>query len=316
MSTSDETAESLVNQLVAAGVWPEPRLCAAILAKGSEAVAPLCAVLHRDPSSGPGAVDVAASLLGDLRDPTAIPDLLNLFRLYDDEVLESARESLVRFGKELIEPLLAIGRDSSLQCYPRTVAFDTAVTVAGDDLPARARIAEVMRDLLAECLQKGDKADDPDSDIATWMVNGLGDLADPLARELIDSAFKADLVDTYVIGPKDVDDLYREGGAKSDTEEPEPFLSSYERHYAEHIESKQRLAEYEERERLRREAYERNRPRPAPAASRPMAPPMPMPTAPEPIRNTEWRPRRNDPCWCGSGKKYKNCHLRADEGQK
>lgn len=22
---------------------------------------------------------------------------------------------------------------------------------------------------------------------------------------------------------------------------------------------------------------------------------------------------RNDPCWCGSGKKYKNCHLRSDE---
>ena len=24
---------------------------------------------------------------------------------------------------------------------------------------------------------------------------------------------------------------------------------------------------------------------------------------------------RNDPCWCGSGKKYKNCHMRADEGR-
>jgi preprotein translocase subunit SecA len=24
---------------------------------------------------------------------------------------------------------------------------------------------------------------------------------------------------------------------------------------------------------------------------------------------------RNDPCWCGSGKKYKQCHLRADEGR-
>jgi len=22
---------------------------------------------------------------------------------------------------------------------------------------------------------------------------------------------------------------------------------------------------------------------------------------------------RNDPCWCGSGKKYKKCHLEADE---
>ena len=24
---------------------------------------------------------------------------------------------------------------------------------------------------------------------------------------------------------------------------------------------------------------------------------------------------RNDPCWCGSGKKYKKCHLDADEGR-
>ncbi len=32
----------------------------------------------------------------------------------------------------------------------------------------------------------------------------------------------------------------------------------------------------------------------------------------EPIRNREKKPGRNDPCWCGSGKKYKNCHLRQD----
>lgn len=25
------------------------------------------------------------------------------------------------------------------------------------------------------------------------------------------------------------------------------------------------------------------------------------------------RPERNDPCWCGSGKKYKQCHMRLDE---
>jgi hypothetical protein len=24
------------------------------------------------------------------------------------------------------------------------------------------------------------------------------------------------------------------------------------------------------------------------------------------------KPGRNDPCWCGSGKKYKHCHMRAD----
>jgi hypothetical protein len=25
---------------------------------------------------------------------------------------------------------------------------------------------------------------------------------------------------------------------------------------------------------------------------------------------------RNDPCWCGSGKKYKQCHLALDEAKK
>jgi SEC-C motif len=24
---------------------------------------------------------------------------------------------------------------------------------------------------------------------------------------------------------------------------------------------------------------------------------------------------RNDPCWCGSGKKYKQCHMREDQGR-
>ena len=28
----------------------------------------------------------------------------------------------------------------------------------------------------------------------------------------------------------------------------------------------------------------------------------------EPIRNTGPKLGRNDPCWCGSGKKYKKCH--------
>ena len=27
---------------------------------------------------------------------------------------------------------------------------------------------------------------------------------------------------------------------------------------------------------------------------------------------TRSRPGRNDPCWCGSGQKYKKCHLDAD----
>jgi len=35
--------------------------------------------------------------------------------------------------------------------------------------------------------------------------------------------------------------------------------------------------------------------------------------APPPPRRSQ-APGRNDPCWCGSGKKYKKCHLDADQG--
>jgi preprotein translocase subunit SecA len=32
---------------------------------------------------------------------------------------------------------------------------------------------------------------------------------------------------------------------------------------------------------------------------------------PTPVRVTK-TPGRNDPCWCGSGKKYKSCHMKSD----
>ncbi len=35
---------------------------------------------------------------------------------------------------------------------------------------------------------------------------------------------------------------------------------------------------------------------------------------PEPVRVAN-KLGRNDPCWCGSGKKYKNCHMRADQSK-
>ena len=35
---------------------------------------------------------------------------------------------------------------------------------------------------------------------------------------------------------------------------------------------------------------------------------------PEPVR-AQIKLGRNDPCWCGSGKKYKNCHLKDDQAK-
>jgi uncharacterized protein YecA (UPF0149 family) len=35
----------------------------------------------------------------------------------------------------------------------------------------------------------------------------------------------------------------------------------------------------------------------------------------EPFQRAEPKLGRNEPCWCGSGKKYKKCHLDSDEGR-
>jgi len=34
---------------------------------------------------------------------------------------------------------------------------------------------------------------------------------------------------------------------------------------------------------------------------------------PETVRNANKKPGRNDPCWCGSGRKYKDCHYKEDQ---
>ncbi|MDV6030159.1 MAG: hypothetical protein F9B45_08635 [Phycisphaera sp. RhM] len=55
------------------------------------------------------------------------------------------------------------------------------------------------------------------------------------------------------------------------------------------------------------------RPTPQPSVTKPQAVPVSTTTnelPPPPvrtIRNTDKKPGRNDPCFCGSGKKYKNC---------
>jgi preprotein translocase subunit SecA len=36
---------------------------------------------------------------------------------------------------------------------------------------------------------------------------------------------------------------------------------------------------------------------------------------PAPARTSKGAPGRNDPCPCGSGRKYKNCHMRSDQGR-
>jgi preprotein translocase subunit SecA len=57
-------------------------------------------------------------------------------------------------------------------------------------------------------------------------------------------------------------------------------------------------------------------PRRAVRASRPSAPGQPQRAQPSAPAASGAKPGRNEPCWCGSGKKYKHCHLQQDLASK
>jgi tetratricopeptide (TPR) repeat protein len=57
----------------------------------------------------------------------------------------------------------------------------------------------------------------------------------------------------------------------------------------------------------------RPQPPPEPLQASLLAPPAPPPAPPILTSAPAVKPARNAPCWCGSGRKYKRCHLAADE---
>lgn len=134
----------------------------------------------------------------------------------------------------------------------------------------------------------------------------LAVLADPQGREMIRSAGEAGLVREGEFFPEVVGELYELGGEIYESRPPwlEDYLEDYRESYASQKEYEDRLARLPHVEFPSVVSY--------PSFERlpPLAAPPVQPV--EPFRNAAPRIGRNDPCWCGSGKKYKKCHLGKD----
>jgi hypothetical protein len=306
LAPMSDTARGLVELLVDAGDWPEPELLEAIVAEGDAAVEPLLEIVRRDLAARKEstALYYAPRLLAIVGARGAIPDLLTLYRTFDDDILDDATQALASCGAEVIEPSLAIAADRSLGWYPRSMAITAARGATGDDLIGRQRVAEVLRDILSDCLARAEEIDEDMIELASSVVCDLAELADPLARDLIEQAFQAGLVDEFTTDRADVRGLYEQGGQPLELPDPKRWLDRYREQLAEHLEWEKRYAE-------EYASFPVRSSEPPDLGDREDGVPLPPPV--EPIRYTQSRPGRNDPCWCGSGKKYKKCHLRADE---
>jgi SEC-C motif len=166
--------------------------------------------------------------------------------------------------------------------------------------------------------EAGDDDDDDDDDeveiepfIAEevgFLVGALATLADPLAHDTIMTAYREGLVDETITSEKFVDEHYAGAGESTDDDEPDlTWVQGYRLDYEAYMESMS------------------SPPLPPKQAARPKyryedrydeGEPPPDTPATIPIRNTQAKLGRNDPCWCGSGKKFKKCHLGKDGGDR
>jgi hypothetical protein len=183
-------------------------------------------------------------------------------------------------------------------------APDQELLEADEDVGARSaqhQFRARMDNPEADHDDAADEGDEPEiAEELAYVVGALADLADPLAREAIMSAFHEGLVDEVIIDQDEVSEKYQSLADQEDLVEGTDWLSVYREDYAAHVET---LAPPRVAPRIyvpppphHFEAYEPREHRPVLA----------------PIRNMNAKVGHNDPCWCGSGRKYKVCHLGQD----
>ncbi len=343
---------ALVDRLIQTGEWPDPELLEQIVAAGEAALGPLLAFMRTYPSVKDYRREIVLyngiGILSEIRSPDAIPVLVEIIKRYPEDSGELAAQALGGLGEVAFEPALGLVQDPGMRGYLRQHAIDAAGRAAGADPGRRARLGEALRPLLADAMERArrdrqrpaqepDQAREEGEDVegkviedrtpeessaetpvstavqtpyapepfplgpyeeVALIISDLADLADPQARDLIETAFSEDLVEAWIVDEGSVEESYQKGGEPLDS--PGNWLDSYRERYRDHIE---RLNRPPEPPRTLAQA-------PRAPAVQPAEPPALPPQ--EIIRKTGPKIRRNDPCWCGSGKKYKKCHLGKD----
>ena len=215
--------------MIEAGESPEPELIEQIAAAGEEAVEPLLDILRSKPRDWPAEAPLshAIGLLGVIRHPAAIPELIEIVKCYPDKSGDEAAEALASYGEVAFDPLLEMLADPALRGYSRDHAITAAMRVAGTNATRRVRLAEVVRPMLRDTIERAMRpqtdeptANEPQDDGSELDIHGeisflasdLAGLADPLARDLIDTAFANDLIDESVVDNEFVDKSYAGGG--------------------------------------------------------------------------------------------------------
>lgn len=321
MTTNEQSAEALVHELRASDGWPAPSLLRKIEAQGEGAIEPLMAAVREDADGW--LTTFAVEFLARLHAAQAVPDLAAAWRRMDNtDYLDPLYRTYAAFGEPMLAPMMEIAVNRSLAWYTRGMAIEAAQLIVGDDPALIARLTEQARVQLSLLLHQRSGLSEDDRIHVANLVCALADCHDEQARPIIEAAFKAGIVDTSVIGLELTRQIYNEPMEQKRATLDADWIGEYERHMnSERRRLVKYISEHPGAENLVSDVYH-------------LVFPQQLRQQPmrvlhnieqdlheidrqalqirqtQPARNT-MKVGRNDPCFCGSGKKYKHCHGKA-----
>ncbi len=216
--------------------------------------------------------------LGQLRAVEAVEPLTTLFDALDEEmndwITEDLPEALSLIGPKAIPVLRDFLGDPIHGQWSKIAAASGLVKIAEQYPEARADVIAILSAQLEHFMEQ-DRGFN--ASLASYLVYDLHAVE---SIPLIERVYAADKADLMVMG--DWEDVQIKLGLLEErlTSQPDYFAKEM----PELVESRDRM-----------QATLNNI----------------FPEA-QPAQPPKQKPGRNDPCWCGSGKKYKHCHLRED----
>lgn len=249
----------------------------------------------------------AVFLLTEFKADEAFPVMLEAFSLPDDLPSELLGDAVY----ELPARILALFRGDSLETIESLIDDETAVESlrwqAATSYLHLVREGRIERDEAVRRLQRHLRRaiDQNDAEVATALVSELSNYAPVEALDDISEAYQRNLVETFMIGLDDVKRSIAEGEAGFRQE-----LGWCRSLDVDTLEELRTWGSFQEKKPAEgpSEKFTATVSKPAPAlAPHFAAGAEQFQPVREPIVSREPRVGRNDPCPCGSGKKFKKC---------
>ena len=284
-------AEGLVDELRMRGPHTDEETVSAILATGDEAFPHLARLAtHKESWNGdvPWAPPCAVHLLATMKHYRAqlaiSAALLECHEYFDDWLTEDMPHALAHMGVGAIPTLASVMAHSATDDYVRSGAARALAMIATRHPESKPGIVGSIRQAAR---------DEGDISMRTMLVDSLLDLRDPGLYGYLRDSLESGFITPDFFDLNTLDSVYAKGSDRLERRPRDPlYVFSYRDDHPYkgmwHTEEEQEAA----------------KPPPVvPGAGKAGRPPPPVGP----------KPRRGDPCPCGSGKRYKKCCLRMVE---